>query len=213
MFRKRSIILILVVLIQVAVILTIYIEPLFLVSRSKLNIVGTLKERVAIVIVSNRPDNIRALKAQTDFNPVEPTTLEGRTDLDLTGSPEDIIRHLYISALDQCDKVYCMLAEDDVVFIYNELKDVLFDNLVSFNNDNNYVFDCSKKGFLRKNYKPNGNGTTCRIYSRYAVRALKQCLPTCNRSVDMCLEECLAGFEEKRFLLVQHAGFTSSRWS
>lgn len=213
MARKRNVLLALAMFIQVAVILTLYIEPIYLISRSRLNISGTVKERVSIVIASNRADNIRTLKERTDFSPVVPTSLVDRTDLDLSGSGEDIIKHLYIKALDQCDKVYCMILEDDVVFIYNELKDVLFDNLLSYNNDNNYIFDCSKRGFLRKNYTPNGNGAICRIYSRYAVRALKQCIPTCNKPVDICLEECLEGFEEKRFLLAQHAGYKSSRWS
>ncbi|KAF9313483.1 hypothetical protein BG003_005121 [Podila horticola] len=210
--RKRHVLLALAVLIQVAVILTLYIEPIYLVSRSKLNISGTVKERVSIVIASNRADNIHTLKERAAF-PVEPYSLVGRTDLDLSGSKEDVIKHLYLKALDQCDKVYCMIVEDDIVFIYNDLQDVLFDNLLSYNNDNNYIFDCSKKGFLRKNYTPNGNGAICRIYSRYAVRQLRHCLPTCDRPVDVCLEQCLEGFEEKRFLLAQHAGFTSSRWS
>ncbi|GJJ73300.1 hypothetical protein EMPS_05658 [Entomortierella parvispora] len=182
-------------------------------SRSRLNISGTVKERVAIVIASNRVDRIRSLRERTNFSPVDPHSLVGRTDLDLTGSSEDVIKKIYLAALEECDKVYCLVIEDDVVFIYKDLMDVLFDNMLSYNNDNNYIFDCSKKGFLRKNYEPNGNGATCRIFSRYAIRALKQCLPTCSGPVDVCLPTCLAGFEEKRFLLVQHAGFTSSRWS
>ncbi|KAF9581854.1 hypothetical protein BGW38_000974 [Lunasporangiospora selenospora] len=211
--RRRNVLVLLAILIQIFVILTFYIEPIALVNRSRLNISGTVKERLSIVIVSNRADNIRELKERADFSPVEPYSLEGRTDIDLSGSGENIIKQLYLAALNQCDKVYCMLVEDDVVFIYKEIKDVLFDNLLSYNNDNNYIFDCSKKGFLRKNYKPNGNGTICRIYSRYAVRAMKECLPKCDKPADVCVEECLENFEEKRFLLAQHAGYKSSRWS
>ncbi|KAG0256449.1 hypothetical protein BG011_004495 [Mortierella polycephala] len=173
------------------VVLMLYIEPLYLISRSKLNISGTVKERVAVVIASNRVANIRTLKERTDFSPITPYSLEN-VEMNLSGSSEDIIKKIYIEGLKLCDKVYCVLLDDDVVFIYKDLKEVLFDNIISYNNDNNYVFDCSKKGFLRRNYKVNGNGSYCRIYSRYAT--------------------CLSGFEEKRFLLAQHAGYKSSRW-
>ncbi|KAF9180350.1 hypothetical protein BGZ51_006231 [Haplosporangium sp. Z 767] len=191
--------------------LILYIEPLYLISRSKLNISGTVKERVAVVIASNRAANIQTLKERTDFSPITPYSLEN-VEMDLSGSSEDIIKKIYIEGLKLCDKVYCILLDDDVVFIYKDLKEVLFDNIISYNNDNNYVFDCSKKGFLRYNYKVNGNGSYCRIYSRYAVRQLIHCLPTCSLPVDVCLETCLSGFEEKRFLLAQHAGYRSSRW-
>ncbi|KAF9581882.1 hypothetical protein BGW38_000940 [Lunasporangiospora selenospora] len=211
MARKRNFVFALAVLIQILVVLTLYINPMLFINRNTLDIDGTLKERLSIVIVSNRVDNIRTLKERTNFSPLEPSSLVGRTDLNLTGSPIEIIKNLYLSALEQCDRVYCMLLEDDIVFIYKELRDVLFDNLLSYNNDNDYIFDCSKKGFLRKNYAPNGNGAYCRIFSKYAIQALKKCLPTCALSVDVCFEPCLADYEEKRFLLAQHAGFKSSR--
>ncbi|KAF9430563.1 hypothetical protein BGZ94_006051 [Podila epigama] len=209
--RKRHLLLALAALVQVIVLLTLYIEPLYLISRSRFNIDGTLRERLSIVIASNRAQNIVAMKNRIDFAPVKPSDLVERRDMDLTGSKEDIIRKIYIYALQQCDKVYCMIVEDDVVFLYNEPKDVLFDNLISYNNDNDYVFDCSKKGFLRKNYEPNGNGSYCRVFSGSAVRKLLKCLPKCTLPVDMCFPSCLEGFEEKRFLLAQHAGFKSSK--
>ncbi|KAF9276201.1 hypothetical protein BGZ68_010202 [Mortierella alpina] len=194
-------------------IVTIYIEPLYFMSRTKLDIKGTLEQRLSVVVASNRRPNIQTLLERSDFGSIIPYSLEN-IDVDLAGikDGEKKIKTLYVEALKLCDKVYCMILEDDIVFIYKDLQEVLFDNLISYNNDNNYVFDCSKRGFLRRNYCVNGNGAYCRIYSRYAVNQLIQCLPTCDRPVDVCLPQCLEGFEEKRFLLAQHAGFTSSRW-
>ncbi|KAF9938763.1 hypothetical protein BGZ67_010455 [Mortierella alpina] len=194
-------------------IVTLYVEPLYFISRPKLDITGTLEKRLSVVVASNRRANIQTLLERTDFGSITPYSLEN-FDFDLTRTKdgEDKIKTLYVEALKLCDKVYCLILDDDVVFIYKDLKEVLFDNLISYNNDNNYVFDCSKKGFLRRNYRVNGNGSYCRIYSRYAVNQLIQCLPSCNRPVDVCLPQCLEGFEEKRFLFAQHAGFKSSRW-
>ncbi|KAF9557939.1 hypothetical protein EC968_007334 [Mortierella alpina] len=211
--RKRHFLLLVALLFQMLMIVLIYIEPLYLISRSKLDITGTLEKRLSVVVASNRHANIQTLLERSDFGSITPYSLEN-LDLDLTtmGNAEEKIKRLYVEALKLCDRVYCMILDDDVVFIYKDLKEVLFDNLISYNNDNNYVFDCSKKGFLRRNYLVNGNGSYCRIYSRYAVMQLIQCLPSCQRPVDVCLPQCLEGFEEKRFLLAQHAGFTSSRW-
>ncbi|KAG0216266.1 hypothetical protein BGX28_004632 [Mortierella sp. GBA30] len=220
--RKRHIFLVLAFIVQLSLVLMVYVEPLYLISRSKLDISGTLKERLSIVIASNRVNKIQELKDRTDFfqSTINPYTLEGRefhgssssTSGAAMSSSEDLIKTIYIEGLKLCNKVYCMILDDDVVFIYKDLKDVLFDSLISYNNDNNYVFDCSKRGFLRYNYKVNGNGSFCRIYSRYATRHLIECLPACDKPVDVCLPSCLEGFEEKRFLLTQHAGFVSSRW-
>ncbi|KAG0001325.1 hypothetical protein BGZ80_002348 [Entomortierella chlamydospora] len=136
-------------MIQIFLGLMLYVEPLYMIPRSKLNVSGTVKERVAVVVASNRPKNIEALKERIDFSPIIPSSLEN-DEMDLSGSSQDIIKKLYVEGLKKCDKVYCMILDDDVVFIYNDLKEVLFDNIISYNNDNNYVFDCSKKGFLRR---------------------------------------------------------------
>ncbi|KAF9946488.1 hypothetical protein BGZ72_000282 [Mortierella alpina] len=211
--RKRHFLLLVALFIQVLVILTIYIEPLYFISRTKFDVDGTLEQRLSVVVASNRRDHIQTLLERTDFGSTIPYSLEN-SDVDFSKikDGEERIKTIYVEALKMCDKVYCMILDDDIVFIYKDVKEVLFDNLISYNNDNNYVFDCSKKGFLRRNYRVNGNGSYCRIYSRYAVRHLIECLPSCQRPVDVCLPQCLESFEEKRFLLAQHAGFTSSRW-
>ncbi|CAO3574367.1 unnamed protein product [Mortierella alpina] len=211
--RKRHLFVLAALLIQIVIIVTLYVEPLYFISRPKLDITGTLENRLSVVVASNRRAHIQTLLERTNFGPITPYSLEN-FDIDLSKiqDAEEKIKTLNVEALKLCDKIYCMILEDDIVFLYKDVKEVLFDNLISYNNDNNYVFDCSKRGFLRRNYRVNGNGSFCRIYSRYAVNRLIQCLPSCNRPVDVCLPQCLEGFEEKRFLLAQHAGFTSSRW-
>jgi hypothetical protein len=198
-------------ILQILFLLVMFLDPLYLISKSKLNISGTIKERLCIVIASNRKHNVESLTKRSDFSPLEPYSLVNKTLL-LPENKEQIIKNIYIESVKLCDKPYCLILEDDVVFIYNNIKEVLFNNLISYNNDNNYVFDCSKKGFFRYNFKVNGNGALCRIYSRYAIRQLLNCLPSCNNPVDICIAICLENFEEKRFLLTQHAGFKSSRW-
>ena len=189
-----------------------FADPLYLVSKNKLNITDTLKERLCVVIASNRENNTNLMRNRLNSLPIRPYSLE-KNNLSLTNkSKEDIIKIIHTESIRLCDKTYCMIVEDDIVFIYKDLEKILFDNIISYNNDNNYVFDCSKKGFLRMNYVVNGNGACCRIYSRYAIKQILTCLPSCNNPVDICIATCLKGFEEKRFLFTQHAGAKSSRW-
>ena len=173
-----------------------YEDPLYLISKSKLNINEIMKKRLSVVIASNREKNVNSLIETTIFSPIKPYSLINKT-LNLPENKEEIIKVIYTESLKLCDRTYCLILEDDVVFIYNNITEVLFKNLVSYNNDNDYVFDCSKKGFFRYNYKVNGNGANCRIYSRYAIRKLIDCLPSCKKSLDLCFPDCLGTFEEK----------------
>lgn len=205
--------LLLCVIVVQSIFLAISIEdPIHLIPEQLLRIDESLEQRLAIVIASNRDKNVNVLINNTNFGSIKPMSLVGN-ELDVSADKgASRIRHIYIESLKKCNRPYCLILEDDVVFIYKNIRNILFKKIISYNNDNNYVFDCSKKGILRINYKVNPNGAYCRIFSRYAIRVLIKCLPKCSKPVDICLPKCLSSFEEKRFLLTQHGGFNSSRW-
>src|SRR5271169_4855250 len=80
-FKRRFIIPIFFILttIEIIFLLIIYIDPLYLISKNKLNMNDTVKERLSIVIAINRKDNIDSLTRIIDFSPAKPYLLTNKT--------------------------------------------------------------------------------------------------------------------------------------
>ncbi|KAF9944786.1 hypothetical protein BGZ70_004349 [Mortierella alpina] len=103
--RKRHLLVLAALLIQILIIVTLYVEPLYFISRPKLDITGTLENRLSVVVASNRRANIQTLLERTDFGFITPYSLENLgIDLSKIQDSEQTIKTLYLEALKLCDK-------------------------------------------------------------------------------------------------------------
>ncbi|KAI8869523.1 hypothetical protein GQ42DRAFT_27699 [Ramicandelaber brevisporus] len=173
------------------------------------------KERIDVVIMSEfKIRNFDYIQKTLETN-IEPLVYKDNgANCKGLSNGECRIKNLFFSALDKCDdnKTYCMVVEDDVFFLTSHIKLMLYLNTISWSNDAKYEFDCSKFGLFKKNYEPNGNGLTCRIYSKFLKGKIKDCIKTIDGPADVILHDCLKGEEEKRFLLIQTANKKSLRY-
>jgi hypothetical protein len=184
-----------------------YLNFSFLLT-SDLVVLNFLQKRVHSVLLSefcNREcKKIKGfLEPTLFFEPLSLTGFNEKVNCNGLREKECRIKQLFIEALKQCkkyNKSYCLIMEDDIFLLESVFMRSLYYYTLPWNNDNSYTIDCNKFGVYRYNYKPNGNGLQCRLFSKFLVDGLIECQLEEDGPPDVLLEKCLKGRDEKRFL-------------
>ncbi|KAI9292814.1 hypothetical protein K502DRAFT_325622 [Neoconidiobolus thromboides FSU 785] len=123
-------------------------------------------------------------------------------------TPKEIkIHQLLFNLLGLCKKKFCVIVEDDFkpLIVGNNLVNKLFSELITFNSNDQYLFDCTKWGFFQKEYPISGNSLACRIAHYQLLRKVKKCYKDkkqINVPADVFYRDCLdKELLERRFLL------------
>lgn len=148
------------------------------------------------------------------------------------GTKDSLYREKYAQVLDACaagSKAKCLILEDDVVFLHSpeRTREVLIENTIPlFNDGEDDVFDCTKRGFGWLPSTHTGMGSQCRVFSKGSAKCMSSCLrgragvtghagsgdPRAASNLGIGLANCQikCGLEQKRFLLVVHGGLGST---
>lgn len=125
-------------------------------------------------------------------------------------------KYKYVDTLRHClqsDKMLCMILEDDITFLHRNAstwRNIAINTVSLFANEECF-YDCSSRGLWLKT-GITGNKSLCRIFTKERLPDFIPCLMQKDDPIDIGIARCqeAIGICQKRFLLVQHTGMSST---